>query len=170
MSLAEKLSTDGPVRALNPSATPALDNILRLALNNAGRVSPAAPHPAERSEVDFGKAALLLDRATSAIAHLTARRDELEQNATAREDYFAEKVQHLQDQASEWERRAKVIKAQLQDSESRITDQQTRIETTTFRAEQAEARVLVAEQQMSEMRKQLQLYHEKIFDTLGSVV
>ena len=167
MSLAEKLPTDGPVRTLQHVSTPAIDNILRLALNNVARGQ--ASTGSERPDVDFGKAAILLDRATGAIAHLTARRDELEQAAAAREEYYSEKVQQLHDQAAEWERRAKVIKAQLQDSEVRLADQQARVETLTYRAEQAEARLRVAEQQAAEARSQLQLYHDKILETFGSL-
>ncbi len=167
VSLAEKMpAQDVQVRGSH-QATPNLDNILRLALNGAQRAP--IERPTAVGEVDFGKAALLLDRATTAISHLTARRDELEAAAAAREDYYGQKVQQVQDHASEWERRAKVIKAQLQDSESRLSEQQGKIETLTYRAEHAEARVLAAEQQAADARKQLQLYHDKILETFGSL-
>ena len=169
LSLAEKLpAADGLVRAHHATPTANIDNILRLALNGAGQ-RPSMPERAV-GDVDFGKAAILLDRATAAISHLTSRRDELEQSAAAREDYYADKIRQLQDQAIEWERRAKVTKAQLQDSEARISEQQGRIETLTYRAEHAEARVLIAEQQAGEARKQLQLYHDKIIETFGTLV
>ena len=103
VSLAEKGSAAAAaVRVLQPASTPSIDNILRLALSGpAGR---AGERPA--GEVDFKKAVGLLDRATNAIAQLTVRRDELEQAAAAREEFYAEKVRHLHEQAREWERRA----------------------------------------------------------------
>ena len=168
MSLAEKMpAADGPLRALQPGTSPAIDNILRLALNGASAQRP--PHERSYADLDFGKAATLLDRATNAIAQLTNRRDELEQAAIARDDYYAEKLRQLQEQASEWERRAKVIKAQLQDSETRLADQQTRLDTLMHRAENAEARAAAAEQHAAEARRQLQLYYDKIVDTFGSL-
>lgn len=167
MSLAEKGSAAAaPVRVLQPPATPSIDNILRLALSGpAGRAGGERP----AGEVDFKKAVGLLDRATNAIAQLTARRDELEHAAATREDFYAEKVRQLQEQASEWERRAKVIKAQLSDNEVRLSEQQARMETLTRRAEQAESRASIAEQQSVEARRQLQAYHDKIVDTFSSL-
>lgn len=167
VSLAEKGSAGtAPVRTLQPPTTPSIDNILRLALSG-----PVARTGGERQpgEVDFKKAAGLLDRATDAIAQLTARRDELEQAASAREDFYAEKVRQLQEQASEWERRAKVIKAQLSDNEMRLSEHQARVETLTHRAEQAEARASTAEQHSAEARRHLQAYHDKIVDTFSSL-
>lgn len=167
VSLAEKGSAAvAPVRALHNAPTPSIDNILRLALNGtAGRGA------GERAtgDVDFKKAVGLLDRATTAIAHLTARRDELEQAAAARETFYADKVRQLQEQASEWERRAKVIKAQLSDNEMRLSENQARLEALGTRAEQAEARAAVAEQQSAEARRQLQAYHDKIVETFSSL-
>lgn len=167
MSLAEKTNqSDMQVRPLHPAGTHQLDNILRLALNGA-----AKPGVERRSgEVDFSKAATLLDRATTAIQHLTARRDELEEAAAAREEFYAEKLRQLQEHASEWERRAKVIKAQLHDCESRMAEQQNRLETMTYRAETAESRAQLAEQQAADARNHLQMYHDKIVDTFGALV
>lgn len=167
VSLAEKGSAAAAsVRVLQPASTPSIDNILRLALSGpAGRAGGDRP----AGEIDFKKAAGLLDRATNAIAQLTVRRDELEQAAVAREDFYTEKVRHLNEQASEWERRAKVIKAQLSDNEARLSEQQARLDTLTQRAEQAEARAMVAEQQSNEARRQLQAYHDKIVETFSSL-
>lgn len=167
MSLAEKMPADGPLRGLQSSASPSIDNILRLALNGAAAQRSASER--SYSDVDFGKAATLLDRATNAIAQLTHRRDELEQAAVARDEYYADKMRQVQEQASEWERRAKVIKAQLNDNETRLADQQTRLETLAHRAEHAEVRAAAAEHQAAEARRQLQLYYDKIVDTFGSL-
>lgn len=151
---------------MHNAPTPSIDNILRLALNGtAGR--SAGERPA--GDVDFKKAVGLLDRATAAIAHLTTRRDELEQASAAREEFYADKVRRLEEQAGEWERRAKVIKAQLSDNEMRLAEHQARHEALTSRAEQAEARATLAEQQSAEARRQLHAYHDKIVDTFGSL-
>ena len=161
MSVAEKLpvsETVGPVTTASSSIT--IDNILRLALNGVARRGSS---PAKPQELDFNKAADLLDRATTAIAGLTSRRDELEQA-------FAEKLRAALDEAAEWERRAKVIKAQLQDCENRLSEQQIRIETLTYRAENAEARVAIAEEAVADSRKQVQMYHDKIMSTFGALV
>ena len=167
MSLAEKGSAAAaPVRALHSAPTPSIDNILRLALNGTATRGTSERAP---GEVDFKKAAGLLDRATTAIAHLTARRDELEQAAAAREAFYTDKVRQLQEQANEWERRAKVIKAQLSDNEMRLSENQARLDALSARAEQAEARVALAEQQSGDARRQLQAYHDKIVDTFSSL-
>ncbi len=170
MSVAERLPSDESVTPITTSPPSSIDNILRLALNGVGgRTASAAPSVTKKPEPDFGRAAELLDRATTAIATLTARRDELERAATQQEQVFAERLRVLQDDAAEWERRAKVIKAQLHDCENRLSEQQVRIETLTYRAENAEARAVMAEQMAADARKQAQLYHDKIISTLGTL-
>jgi hypothetical protein len=168
LSVAEKLRSEDTARSSAASVHPtAIDNILRLALNGVAARAPAAAPKAP--EPNFEKAADLLDKATSAIASLTARRDELEQVLLQQEKAFNERLRALQDDVAEWERRAKVTKAQLQDSENRASEQQLRIETLTYRAEQAEARAILAEQAASDARKQAQLYHDKILTALGGL-
>lgn len=167
MSLADKGSAAAaPARTPHNASTPSIDNILRLALNGTAQRGVAERGP---GDVDFKKAVGLLDRATTAISHLTSRRDELEQAATAREEFYSDKIRRLEEQAGEWERRAKVIKAQLSDNEMRLAEHQARHEALTARAEQAEARVTLAEQQSAEARRQLQAYHDKIVETFGSL-
>lgn len=162
MSLAEQMpSQDTPQYAGSTATATKIDNILRLALSGGQR----AVATTRQGEPDFHAAAELLDRATGALATLTARRDALEDVVATQE----EQLRLAQDQAAEWERRAKIMKAQLQDCENRLSEQQIRIETLAYRAENAEARALIAEQTVAEARKQSQMYHDKIVSTFGAL-
>jgi 2-phospho-L-lactate transferase/gluconeogenesis factor (CofD/UPF0052 family) len=171
VSVAERVPFDhtaAPVSAPAPSNT--IDNILRLALNNVTASRQPAPAPTSwRPEPDFGMAAGLLDRATSTIRSLTSQRDELEEAISRQEELFGLRLRELQAEADEWERRAKVIKGQLEDSENRLAEQQMRVETLTFRAENAEARAAIAEQASEDAQRQSRMYHDKIVATLGTL-
>ena len=167
VSPAEKIpSPEELVRALHPLRGPHPERVTRLPLNGAAQKITGERR---KDDADFSKAANLLDRAWTRISHLTARRDELEQAAVAREEFFAERIRHLQEQVTEWERRAKVMITQLQECETKLSEQQLRIEALTQRAESAEGRALITEQQASDTRDKLQMYHDKIIDTLGAL-
>ena len=162
MSLTEMIACpDAPVRALHSVRRPNVDDIMRLGPNSAGQ-KINREHP---GEVDFSKAAKLLDRAWTTISHLTAGRLELDR----RDEAAAEGIRQLQEQATGWERRAAFLKAQLEDAESKLSAKQVLIEALTHRATKADARALIAEQQSSDARHLLQAYHDKIIDTFGAL-
>ena len=181
VSVVERVPLDDTATPVTtPAASHAIDNILRLALNGVAAARPqqtTALQGASRPQADFSKAADLLDRATSAIGTLTAQRDELEQTVGKLEDalirqeeLFSEKFARLQAEAAEWERRAKVVKEQLQEYDQRLSDQQTRMDALTERAETADRRAQQAEDLAGDAHRQVQMYHDRIMATLGNLI
>lgn len=167
LSLAEKNPQGQPSPAQGgPSPNKGLDNILRLALNGAGQ----RPVSRERTRPmpDFDQAVDLLNRASDTMDGLKTRCDQLEENAQVEAERFAAELGAARAHAAEWERRATAIKAQLYDSEGRVSDLQLRVAALTQRAEQAEARAAEAEQQALETSEQAMRYHEKIITLFGS--
>ena len=124
-------------------------------------LNPAQPGP------DFEISLDLLGSAAAALSAIQKRCDLLERTVAAETGRFRSELATMSELAKEWERRATTVKAQLTDREAELTELRIRADTSAIRAEQAEARLIVAEQEAAEAVRQVKMFHDKIMEAFG---